>query len=422
MQKIFQILKERGLLDQITSDEIFDLNQESIRVYSGFDPTADSLHLGNLVGIVVLAWFQKCGHIPYAVVGGATGMIGDPSGKSAERNLLDKATIEKNLQGIKKSLSTILDFSQDARLLNNFDWFHSVGFLDFLRDTGKYFRLGTMLAKESVKTRLASDEGISYTEFSYQLLQAYDFMHLFDTEGVVLQVGGSDQFGNITAGIELIRKGRGKSAFGLTFPLLTRSDGKKFGKSEEGTIWLNEDKLSPYDFYQYLYRIPDKDVIKLLKMLTFMEMEQIHTLEQEMQKASYSPNLAQKILATELTKLIHGEAGLKMALDVTKQAQPGAKTNLDAATLAELTEELPTHSLTFNTFDNAKLVDLLAHFQILSSKAEARRLISSGGLYLNNEKVVDEHYTLNAKDLIAGVFLLLGIGKKRKIIVKVEKL
>lgn len=420
MLNIFGILKERGLLDSLTSDEVLEWGEHPIKVYAGFDPTAESLHIGNLVGIVVLAWFQKCGHKPYALIGGATGMIGDPSGKSSERNLLDSKTIEKNIQGIKKSLSTLLDFQNGAELVNNYDWFKGISFLDFLRDTGKYFRLSTMLAKESVKTRLASEEGISYTEFSYQLLQAYDFLHLSDTQGINFQIGGTDQWGNITAGTELVRKVRSKSVFGLTFPLLTRSDGKKFGKSEEGTIWLNSDKLSAYDFYQYFYRIPDADVIKLLRMLTFIDLKEIADIENEMKKpVPIHPNFAQKRLAVELTRMIHGEEGLNQALDITKQAQPGAKTRLDLQTLEELSKELPTHLIALKAILGAKLVDILALLTILQSKGEARRLISSGGLYLNNEKVEDEQYIFKTEDIISEKFLLLGLGKKKKILIKI---
>lgn len=419
MENVFKILKERGLIESVTSDEINELTSPLV-VYAGFDPTSDSLHLGNMVGIVALAWFQKCGHTPVAIVGGATGMIGDPSGKSVERVLLDPKSIEKNLMGIKKSLETLIDFQKDAYLLNNYDWFCRFSYLDFLRDVGKYFRVSSMLAKESVKTRLSSEEGISYTEFSYQLLQAYDFLHLFDQHKVTLQIGGSDQWGNITAGVELIRKVRGASVHGLTFPLLTRSDGKKFGKTEEGTIWLNPDKLSAYDFYQYLYRVSDADVIKLMRMITFMDMKEIQTFEEELKDPHHVPNKAQKRLAQEVTRMVHGEAGLSVAMNITSQAQPGAKTSLDAATLETLAQELPSETVSLSKVVGTKLVDLLVATNIISSKSEARRLIAGGGLYLNNEKVVEEHYTLSENDLAAKRFLLLGVGKKKKVIIKIE--
>jgi len=270
-------LEERGLIDAFTGDDLKSFLKSPVKAYIGFDPTADSLHLGNFVGIQLLAWLQRFGHTPVIVLGGATGKIGDPSGKSKERPLLDDEMIAHNLSCIRKNFEKVLDFSGKLPMplfFNNADWFSSFRFIDFLRDVGKHFRIGAMLAKESVKSRIQSEEGMSFTEFSYQLIQSYDFYHLFK-EGVSLQMGGSDQWGNITAGVDLIRKLTGKSGQGLTFPLLTRSDGKKFGKSEEGAIWLSEEKLSAYQFYQYLVRIPDEDVIVLMKRLTFMPIEEI---------------------------------------------------------------------------------------------------------------------------------------------------
>lgn len=421
MGNIIKILEERGFIDAMTSHELIELVERPLTVYVGFDPTSDSLHLGNLIGIMGLAWFQKYGHTPIAIVGGATGMIGDPSGRSSERNLLDEKAIEKNLLGIRKSLEQVLDFNHltaPAKILNNHDWFKQFYFIDFLRDVGKHFRVGTMLAKESVRSRLSSEEGMSYTEFSYQLLQGYDFLHLYDHYGVVLQMGGSDQWGNITAGTELIRKVRGASAYGLTFPLLVRSDGKKFGKSEEGAIWLNSEKLSPYDFYQYLYRMPDADVIKLLRMLTFIDMEEIREIEQEMTKKDYTPNAAQKRLAEEVTRLIHGEKGLQDALRVTSAASPGAKTSLDAETLKILAKEALSKTLATTEVVGTKIVDLLVKTDLASSKGEARRLIAGGGVYINNEKVDNESFMIESSQLLQGNFLLIGIGKKKKMIIE----
>lgn len=422
IKNIITHLEERGFIDAMTSQELREKTQQPLKVYVGFDPTSDSLHLGNMVGIMGLAWFQKFGHTPVAIVGGATGMIGDPSGKNAERNLLDEKTIEKNLSGIRKSLETILEFnhgSVKAVILNNHDWFKEFNFIDFLRDVGKHFRVGTMLAKESVRTRLSSEEGMSYTEFSYQLLQAYDFLHLFDRHGVILQMGGSDQWGNIIAGTELIRKVRGESAYGLTFPLLTRSDGKKFGKTEEGAIWLNPDKLSPFDFYQYLYRTSDADVIKLFRMLTFLEMEEIREIEHSMQKKDYIPNTAQKRLAEEITKIIHGESGLEQALRITSAAAPGAKTTLDLETLEALAKEALSKTFAEADIIGSKLIDLLVKADLTTSKGEARRLIAGGGVYLNNEKIEDEHFAIESKHLIGKKLLLISVGKKKKMVVKV---
>ena len=321
MANVIEVLQERGFIDAMTSEELRQMAEKPFKVYCGFDPTGDSLHIGHMVALMGLAWFQRFGHTPVAIVGGATGMIGDPSGKSAERQLLDEKTIDANLAGIKKNLEKLLDFSKataQPMILNNLDWFKEFSFIGFLRDVGKYFRVGPMLNKDSVKQRMTSEEGMSFTEFSYQLLQGYDFLHLYDKYGVTVQIGGSDQWGNITAGTELIRKVRGQSAFGITFPLLTRSDGQKFGKSEKGAIWLSPEKCSPYEFYQYFVRVTDADVIKLMRLLTFMPLEVIRDYEQMMKNADYVPNTAQKRLAEEITRIVHGEEGLNTALRVTE--------------------------------------------------------------------------------------------------------
>lgn len=419
MKNIIDILEARGFIESMTSDEIITLSNQPLKLYVGFDPTSDSLHLGNLVGIMALAWFQKFGHTPIAIVGGATGMIGDPSGKSIERNLLDPETLNENLEGIRRSLSAVL--GDQVEILNNYEWFSNIGFIDFLRDVGKHFRLSTMLGKESVKTRLASEEGISFTEFSYQLLQAYDFLHLYDTYNVTVQLGGSDQWGNITAGTELVRKMRGESVHGLTYPLLTRSDGKKFGKTEEGAIWLNSDKLSAYDFYQYLFTTSDTDVPKMFRMLTFLELEEIQEIEAEMQRKEYIPNTAQRRLAEEITRIVHGERGVEEALRVTKAAQPGAKTILDRQTLQALAKEMQSITLSSDEVIGQKLIDVIVTANMLGSKGEARRMINGGGVYLNNEQVSDEQFTIAPNHVIEGEFLLLGIGKKKKFIVKIGK-
>ncbi|MCB1181068.1 MAG: tyrosine--tRNA ligase [Chlamydiia bacterium] len=424
MKNIIDVLEKRGFIEAMTSDDIAALATQPLKVYLGFDPTADSLHIGNLVGIMALAWFQKFGHTPVAVVGGATGMIGDPSGKSVERNLLDQETIEKNLRGITCSLEAVLDFSHATAkplILNNHEWYKQFDLIEFLRKVGKHFRLGTMLAKEAVRNRLESDEGLSFTEFSYQLLQAYDFLYLYDHHQVIVQLGGSDQWGNITAGTELIRKMRGKTVFGLTFPLLTRSDGKKFGKSEEGTIWLNPDKLSPYEFYQYLFRIPDADVGKLMRMLTFMELEEIEAIERSMKETSYIPNTAQKILSEEVTRIIHGKKGLLQAIKVTNAAAPGTKTVLDIATLEALQKEIPSMTLPFTEIVGQSVVHLFVKAGFLPSKSEIKRLIRGGGIYLNNEKIAHEDVKVDESELLDGRFLLLGVGKKKKMLVALER-
>ncbi len=422
MKNIIETLEERGFIEALTSEEIRRLTQQSINVYCGFDPTADSLHLGNLVGMMGLAWFQRFGHRPYAIVGGATGMIGDPSGKNSERQLLDEKTIESNLIGITKNLSAILDFSHptaSAQIINNFDWFKDFSFIQFLRDVGKLFRLGPMLAKDSVKARLQSEEGMSFTEFSYQVLQGYDFLHLYQNHQVVLQLGGSDQWGNITAGIELIRKELGKSSYGITFPLITRSDGQKFGKSEQGAIWLSSDKLSVYEFYQYLVRVEDADVIKLMRMLTFMEMEEIRRYERLMGESDYIPRTAQKRLAEEVTRIVHGENGLQTAMRVTQGVAPGSEATLNPEILESLAGDMPSKEIDRESLLGKKLVDLLTEVGLQSSKGEAKRLIRNGGVYLNNEKIIDENYVITPNALIDNRLILLSAGKKNKVLVRV---
>lgn len=421
MRNIIDVLRERGFIEAVTSEELRDLADKPLKVYCGFDPTSDSLHVGNLVPMIGLAWFQLLGHTPVAIVGGATGMIGDPSGKSTERQLLDEPAIASNLTGISKNLKTVLDFSlssNPALLLNNLDWFRNFSFIDFLRDIGKYFRVGPMLAKESVKLRMSSEEGMSFTEFSYQVLQGYDFLHLYDNYGVTVQLGGTDQWGNITAGTELIRKVRGKSAYGITFPLLTRSDGQKFGKSEKGAIWLSADKLSPYEFYQYFFRVPDADVIKMMRLLTFMEMSKIREYESMMLQPGYVSNTAQKRLAEEVTKIVHGEEGLNKALRATQGAAPGAVTKLDAELLESIAGDMPSISLNAHEVVGQKIVDVIVKVGLQASKGDARRLIKNGGVYLNNEKLSDENAGVDQNHLIDGKLLLLAVGKKNKMLIR----
>jgi len=414
MENVIDILEQRGFIDALTSEEIRTFVKTPQALYVGFDPTGDSLHLGHLIPILSLAWFAKCGHRPIALVGGATAMIGDPSGKSQERNLLDQEQIEKNKIGIKENLKSILQ--QDIPLVDNFDWFKKMHFIDFLRDIGKYFRIGQMLSKDSVKLRMQSEEGMSFTEFSYQVLQGYDFLHLFQSEGVCLQMGGSDQWGNIVAGIELIRKVHGKPSFGITFPLLTRSDGKKFGKTEEGTIWLSAHKTSPYQFYQYLFNTLDNDVLTLMKRLTFMPLSEIQLWEESMKSSDYKQHSAQKALAEAVTLLVHGKEGLQSALFLTEQLVPGGRTSLDKATLQALVQEGVYTNV--ENLVGMKIVDLLVQAGLQSSKSDARRLIQNGGISLNNEKMTDESAVVTESDLKEGEFLLLSIGKKQKRLIR----
>lgn len=423
MNNVIECLQERGLVEAVTSQELKSVTNRPIKAYIGFDPTADSLHLGSLVGIIILRWLQKFGHTPVVILGGATGRIGDPSGKSMERPLLDLETIASNVRRIQLHFEQILDFSHPTAkpiVLNNDDWFAKISFIDFLRDVGKHFRVGSMLAKESVKARLASEEGISFTEFCYMLMQAYDFYHLYETYGVTLEMGGSDQWGNITAGVDLVRKLCAKEVYGLTSPLLTRSDGKKFGKTEGGAIWLAADRCSPYEFYQYLYRTPDADVIKLMRMLTFMDLEEIYTFEKEMKQPNYEPNTAQKRFAQELTLLVHGKEGLETARRVTLTASPGHKGVLDVKAFQEIIKDMPHTLLLLSEIIDQKFVDIAAKVGLVSSKSEAVRLIQQGGAYLNNEKVDDPQVRLTQNNLVGGEFLLLAAGKKKKMLIKVH--
>ncbi|XP_059646537.1 tyrosine--tRNA ligase, chloroplastic/mitochondrial [Cornus florida] len=425
---LVDILQERGLLESLTGDNLrsvcSDPSLPPLRVYCGFDPTAESLHLGNLLGIIVLSWFLRCGHNAVALIGGATARIGDPSGKSLERPELDIPTLNKNTAGIANIVRRILGQNTAERggansfeILNNYDWWKDVKLLDFLRQVGRFARVGTMMSKESVKKRLESEQGMSYTEFTYQLLQGYDFLYLFEKEGVSVQIGGSDQWGNITAGTDLIRKIlQADGAYGLTFPLLLKSDGTKFGKSEEGAIWLSPAMLSPYKFYQYFFSVPDDDVVRFLKTLTFLSMEEIGELEMEMQRPDYVPNTAQRRLAEEVTRFVHGEEGLEEALKATEALRPGAETRLDWKTIEGIAEDVPSCSMPYDQVLNLSLVDLSVSTGLLESKSAARRLLKQGGLYLNNSRVDGEGKKIEAEDIVDGKILLLSAGKKNKMI------
>ncbi|URE38326.1 hypothetical protein MUK42_16358 [Musa troglodytarum] len=465
---VADILQERGLIESITSENLRSAcstpTANPLKVYCGFDPTAESLHLGNLLGIIVLSWFQRCGHQAVALIGGATGRVGDPSGKSLERPELDVETLDKNSASIKDLISkilgrrggneiaiaaseneTFLDIGGDKggilqkdafidsisegnrssdesfMILNNYDWWKDITLLEFLREVGRFARVGTMMAKESVKKRLVSEEGMSYTEFTYQLLQGYDFLYLFKNMGVNVQIGGSDQWGNITAGTELIRKIlQVEGAYGLTFPLLLKSDGTKFGKSEGGAIWLSASMLSPYKFYQYFFAVPDVDVIRFLKILTFLSMEEIRELEEEMKKPGYVPNTVQRRLAEEVTRFVHGEDGLAEALKATEALRPGTETRLDAETIEGISEDVPSCSLAYDQVLNSSLIDLSVSTGLLSTKSAVRRLMKQGGLYLNNKRVDTEEKRVEEADIIDGKILLLSAGKKNKMVVRIS--
>lgn len=402
----------------MTSEELKAHVNRPIKLYHGIDPTADTLHLGNLVGIIALTWFLKFGHEIYPVLGGATGRIGDPSGKSSERPLLNEQTLKQNVQRLEEFLQNILPGS---KVLNNQTWLDHFSLIEFLRDVGKHFRVGPMLGKEMVRMRMQSEEGMSFTEFSYQLLQGYDFYYLHKTHGITLQIGGTDQWGNITAGIEFNRRMGEDPIYGLTYPLLTRSDGKKFGKSDEGAIWLSPDRLSPYQFYQYLYRVPDADVIRLLKMLTFLDMAEIHEIEKQMQSSDYVANSAQKRLAEEVTRFVHKEAGLETAIRVTKGVAPGSETRLSADVLKEIAADMPNATLSHKDVVGQKFVDVATRIGLTPSKSEALRLIKGGGAYFNNQKISDPAFSFDESHLIDGSYIVLSSGKKKKILVTVKK-
>ena len=418
-------LKERGLFDNCTDESSFvEALQKPLKVYCGFDPTADSLHLGNLLGIVVLSWFQRKGHQPVILVGGATGRVGDPSGRSQERPLLDEETLGRNIAAISGSIEGILirdEKQPNVSVLNNYDWFKEITFLEFLRVVGKHARLGSMLSKDSVRSRLESDAGLSFTEFSYQLLQGYDFMHLYKNENVRVQIGGSDQWGNITAGTELIRRILHEDgAYGLTFPLLLKSDGTKFGKSASGAIWLSREKLSPYHFYQYLLNTADSDVIRLLRMLTFLSLERISIIEKSMTEDNYVPNTAQRILAEEITRFVHGDDGLKEALKATESLRPGTETVLDAQALQMAADVIPSTVIDRNLVVGSLVTDVLAASGLVESKGAAKRMLRNGGVRLNNVKIVEETQTIEQSDVIGGNMVLLAAGKKNKILLRLE--
>lgn len=407
----------RGLLQDHTPGLNALLAGEPIVAYSGFDPTADSLHVGNLVPITVLAHLQRAGHKVIALVGGATGMIGDPSGKSAERNLLDEETLRRNEAAIRSQLERFLEFEGDnpAILVNNYDWFQGMGYIEFIRDVGKHITVNYMMAKESVKKRLES--GMSFTEFTYQLAQGYDYLHLYREHRCKLQVGGSDQWGNITTGTEMVRKIAGGDAEAMTFPLITKADGSKFGKSEQGNIWLDAARTSPYQFYQFWLNVTDEEAIHYLKVYTFIPVADIDALAGEHAEAPQR-RLAQTRLAEEMTLRVHGEEALNVAQRASailfgKSTKEDLLT-LDAQTLLDVFSGVPRFDVPRGRFaEGVNLVDLMTEFEIMASRGEVRRALKENSLALNKEKGLSEARTLDAADLLQGQFLLLQRGKKQ---------
>jgi len=419
MPDILAELRWRGLVNQTTDDEHLAawLMEKPRTLYAGFDPTADSLHVGHLMALMILRRFQQAGHRPIALMGGATGMIGDPSGKSEERNLLSVDELEANLAGIEPQLKRFLDFSgeQGALLVNNYDWMGQFGYLEFLRDVGKHFPVNVMLTKDSVRSRLErTDAGLSYTEFSYMLLQAYDFVHLYERHHCELQVGGSDQWGNITAGIDLARRLRGVQLCGMTCPLLTKSDGTKMGKTESGTLWLSAEKTSPYHFYQYWINLDDADVGTCLRFFTELGREEIDAVLAE-HDADRGRRAAQRRLATELTRLVHGLEGLAAAERATRIFFGAEIHELSDAELSGIFADVPSRDVPREKLEGEglSLIDALVAAGLAKSNSEARRTVQQGGAYVNNRRIGDIDARLTAADLAGETIMVLRAGKKR---------
>lgn len=418
MKNLVEELKWRGLLHNIIPGTEEQLLKEATTAYIGFDPTSDSLHIGSLVPIVLLKHLQIFGHQPIAVIGGATGMIGDPSGKSDERNLLDEDTLNKNVEGIRACLSRFIDFdNSNALLLNNFDWMKSFSFIDFVRDVGKKITVNYMLSKQSVKNRIEG-EGMSFTEFTYQLIQGYDFLHLNREFNCKLQMGGSDQWGNITTGTELIGKTNGNDAFAITCPLLTKADGSKFGKSESGNIWLDKNKTSVYKFFQFWMNTSDIDAERFIKIFTFLDKETIDSLINEHNKAKHL-FLLQKTLASEITKLVHGVEELERAIKASEVLFSNTGLDeLDELTFLEVFNDVPQAEFRMSELDNGfSILDSLSKTGFLASNNDARRALKENSISVNKSKVSEE-YVLSHKDLINDKFILLQRGKKKYFILK----
>jgi len=400
------------------------LAKESVTAYIGFDPTASSLHVGNLLTLMGLARLQRFGHSPIAIVGGGTGMIGDPSGKSQERVLLSAAQIEENVAGVRRQLERFLDFSpgpRAARIVNNADWLATIDLVSFLRDAGKHFTVNYMLQKESVSRRLESEDGISYTEFSYLVLQAYDFLQLFDRCGCTLQMGGSDQWGNITAGIDLIRKLRAKRAHGLVWPLMKTAAGAKFGKTESGTIWLDAERTSPFQFYQFWVNTQDSDVITYLKCFTFLDRAAIDSLDAATRSAPEQRE-AQRVLAREVTTLVHGAEEATRAAGGSERLFSSWSSEQSADELLEALADVPSSSVPARVLaEERPLAQWLVDTKLVNSKSEATRLIKSGGVYVNNVAVADEKARLGMKDLWQQRLIVLGKGKRQKHVLKLAE-
>lgn len=410
---IFDELKERGLIFQTTDEDALRkaLEEGQVSYYSGYDPTADSLHLGHLVPILVCRHLQLAGHKPYPLVGGATGLIGDPSFKDAERSLQTKETVDGWVEKIQGQLSRFLDFENGdnkAVMTNNYDWFSKISFIDFLRDVGKYFTVNYMMSKESVKKRI--ETGISYTEFAYQIMQGYDFFELNRLHDVTLQIGGSDQWGNMTAGTELLRRKADRTGHVVTVPLITDSTGKKFGKSEGNAVWLDANKTSPYEMYQFWMNVMDADAIRFLKIFTFLPLDEIEEIRQRFELAPHE-RLAQKILAREVVTLVHGEAAYQEALNITEQLFAGAIKNLSVSELKQGLRGVPNYMVTAD--DNLNIIELLVTAGVVTSKRQAREDVQNGAIYINGDRIQDLDYILTEADKLENELTVIRRGKKK---------
>lgn len=415
---LIEELRWRGLIQDIIPGTEEQLVKEMTSGYIGFDPTSDSLHIGSLVPIIILMHLQRAGHKPFALVGGATGMIGDPSGKSQERNLLSEEVLQKNLRGIEQQLRKFLDFDSDkpnvAEMVNNYDWFKGMDFLNFIRDVGKYITVNYMMNKDSVKKRLESETGISFTEFTYQLIQGYDFYWLFKNKNCKMQMGGSDQWGNITTGTELIRKKTGSEAFAFTCPLLTKADGGKFGKTEQGNVWLDPEKTTPFQFFQFWVNAADADVVKWIKIFTFLTKDEIQNLTSEHEKDP-SKRVLQKKLAEELTILVHGENEYAKAIETTEKLFSRQDAPAESLSLEDLEAMEGIINLDFpkdKLQTGIDAVSFLAESTIFPSKGEARKMIQNGGVSINRIKLANVSDVVDDKQLLHGKYLLVQKGKK----------
>ncbi len=416
---IFDDLKDRGLVYQTTNEKLSEWLGTPRTFYCGFDPSSDCLHIGSLMPLMTMRRLQLAGHKPIVLLGGATGMIGDPSGKSQERQLLDHDSIEKNIFGIRQVIEKFIDLKgpQGAMIVNNSTWMEKFSFIDFLRDVGKYFSVNYMLAKDSVKSRIESDQGISFTEFSYMILQSYDFFVLSKNYNCQLQIGGSDQWGNITAGVEFIRKMRAQGnsvkdeAVGFTIPLVTKADGSKFGKTESGNIWLDGRKTSAYQFYQFFMRIPDNEIIQMLNYFSFMTVVEIKDLEKQM-KESPEKRIPQATLARELTTLVHGDEELKKVEKASQALFSGDLRELDKPLLLEVFSEAPSVKIAKTQMATMTIVDLLVESQLATSKGMARKDVQGGGVYINNVRVEKEDMVIKAEQLLYQSMVVIRKGKK----------